>query len=373
MGISLLQTVIIFVSCFNIAKYVSNRNHPKWGLYGVLLSMPISLIVSFIMEGFGFKIAEYGDYSLKAYLSDCTLSFSQALTTIVIFTIWMMVLKLKPAKNKQQRSLGRIFKIIQILWIIDGISIFFIFMARDMNDVSDALHIQLDNSIAMSSWTMGMGYLIYLRKRNRMKSIETILEADKRPPVLFLRSFETENIRIRRTTNSFIKPLSNSIRYYVGYTFDELIEPEITKKIGPFITLGNSKDYLPMLGAARSYVHDNNWQLAIKSYCQQASVILFLESIQNGAKWELEYIRQNIEPQKLFIVTFSKKFKTQRANWYNFKELLLNAGYYIPFNNPGYGVVISFNNNWEAQIIRQNCKLPKDYANTISLMLHSFQ
>jgi hypothetical protein len=346
MGISLLQTVIIFVSCLPIAKYVSNRSHPKWGLYGVLLSMPIGLIVSFIMESFGFEIAEYGDYSLNAYLSDCTLSFFQAVATVVVFTLWMIFLRLRHVKSNTQRSLGRIFKIIQILWILNGISIFFILMARDFDHVDDTFLIQFDNSLALLSWVTGMGYLSYLKKRSRMKSIEVVLENDKRSPVLFLRSFDTENVRTYKTS-PFKHPISIHIRNYVGYTFDELIEPEITKRIGPFIGLGNSKDYLPLQGASRSYIHDNNWQLAI-NYCNQSSVILFLESIRGGARWELEYIRQNIDPGKLFIVTFPIKFRTKRNNWNSFKELLINAGYNIPFDNPGYGAIITFNVYWEA-------------------------
>lgn len=362
MGLSILQTVLIFWLGILIAKKAINSQHPKWGFYAVLLSLPMTFIVNLCLDSLGFEISEYGDYSLEAYLSDLFAAPFSVAATIGVFALIMKLRKTKNRSLKPDKKLGGFFVFIQVIWILDGIGIYIHEMSMGLQGLDEEPHIFLDTNIALFSWMIGMGYILYLKKRTKLVSVEELLERDHRPPVLFLRSFETEGKRVQIPFRNFF---SSTFRNLLGYTFDEYLEKVITKKIGPFIALGRPGDYLPMPGAARSYVHDDNWQETIAGYCEKASIIIFLESLTEGAKWELEHIRNRIGYKKLFVVTFPKKFKYDRKSWPHFYEILRNTGIHVPLSDPGHGVVISFDENWESTVILRNAKKPSDIVQSI--------
>jgi len=362
MGLTILQTVLIFWLSIKITKKTINSQHPKWGFYAVLLSIPVTFIVNIFLDFMGFEISELGDYSLEAYLSDLFAAPFSLAATIGVFALIMKSRKTKNRPLKPDKKLGGFFVFIQVIWILNGISIFIHEMSMDLQGLNEETHIILDTNIGLFSWMVGMGYILYLKKRTKLVSVEELLEKDHRPPVLFLRSFETESKRVQIPFRNFF---SSTFRNMIGYTFDEYLERDITKKIGPFIALGRPGDYLPMPGAARSYVHDENWQETIANYCEKASAIIFLESLTEGAKWELEHIRSRIGYKKLVVVTFPKKFKYNRKSWPHFYEILNKTGIHVPSVDPGCGAVLSFNECWQSTVLLRNAKRPAEIVETI--------
>lgn len=368
MGIQILQSVLIFAFSIFCAKKSIGSQHPKWGLYGSLVSLPVSFIVTMVLVFLDFEISDYDSYSLDGYMLDVILYSIQLIATVAVIyfiaAIYNRKLKNVPTRNKPQKKLGAFFTLMYVLWIIALFAILVHDLNMGLKGLNEEFYIVVDRSIAMMAWIIGMGYLVFLHRRTKVKSVEEVLESDKRHPVLFLRSFESENKRTHYTKFhfSFKNLFVTNFRNLNGYTFDEFLSAEISKRIGPFIALGKPGDYLPMTGAARSYVHDENWQVVIREYCQKASLIIFLESITEGAKWELLHIRENINPEKLVVVTFPKHFKRDCLLWENFNKVLNHVNIQVPLEDPGCGAVIRFNSDWKATIVKTGLKKPKEFV-----------
>lgn len=362
MGFLLLQSVIVFWLGIKIAQKQIHSMHPKWGLYAVLITVPMSLIVNGILDSLGFWIPEIDDFSSEAYILDV---ISNILTAVVAIGVFVLIIRLKRSKRqevKTETKLGGFFVFLQVIWIIEGIAFFIHEFSMDLQGMFDESHITFDRNIGLFSWMLGIGYILYLKKRSRLKTVEEIIENDHRPPVLFLRSFETENKRVKIPFKNFF---SSTFRNFIGYTFDEYLEKDVTKMLGPFIALGRPGDYLPMPGAARSYVHDENWQETITGYCEKASVIIFLESMTEGDKWELEHIRNRIDYRKLIVVTFPNKFNYSRKSWLHFHDILNKTAISVPLKDPGPGVVLAFNERWESSVLLKNAKKPREIVLSI--------
>ena len=120
-----------------------------------------------------------------------------------------------------------------------------------------------------------------------------------------------------------------------------------------------------MPGASRTYVNDKDWQSTVSKFIVDSSKIVFLESITEGVKWELEYIAENCNPQKLVVVTFPKRFQPHREEWNNFQLLLSKCGINVPMQDPGPGSVICFNDGWTGKVRRRNCKNAKEIVDAI--------
>src|SRR5262249_14899813 len=128
-----------------------------------------------------------------------------------------------------------------------------------------------------------IAFLLYLLARTRKKSADHLLEYDQRPPILYLRSFQDDRIKIRMARKDDDPTL-------VG--FEDALS-EIFFRVGPFIALGSKKDFIPQLGAARTYRDDSVWQAKAKRWMQDATWILYLLGSTDSLKWEIEQITQD--------------------------------------------------------------------------------
>jgi len=371
-GLNSLSGVGIFIICMILAKRIANLDHPKWGLYGFFLSLPVAIvtgiIIEIIVDIIGMQTPEYRELSFSSYIFEAFNYLVITIITCTVFVIWMTRKEINLIQTPKAK-LNKIVKISIWIWMFCGVSFFITHMARGLRGENDIWYIELDNVIFIISWGVGMGYLLYLKKRGKLPTLEDTLSKDKRHPVVYLRSFKYDEVRTKGGSFSFPRNVQQLFFLYiqpiVGIGFDELIQPEITIRIGPLIALGRPSDYLPMPGASRTYVNDKNWQSTVSKFLVDSSRIIFLESITEGAKWELEYITKNCNPQKLVVVTFPKRFKPNRDGWNNFQLFLASCGVNVPEQDPGPGSVICFNDEWIGNIVRKNCKNAKEIVDAI--------
>ena len=371
-GLNTISGVAIFIICMFLAKKIANLDHPKWGFYAYLLSIPVSIatgiIIEIIFNLIGIQTPEYRELSFSAYLFEAFNYIIITLISCAVFTAWMARKKINIV-NTPKEKLNKIVKLLTWIWSLGVVSFIIIDGAREFRGENDISYIKFDNIIFIMAWGIGMGYLLYLKKRIKLPPIEEVLETDKRPPVVYLRSFKYDEVRTSRSSFSFPRNpqefFFSYIQPFVGVGFDELIEPQISKRIGPLIALGRPSDYLPIPGASRTYVNDKDWQTTVSKFIADSSMIIFVESITEGAKWELEYITENCNPQKLVVVTFPKIFQLNRQGWRSFQSLLSNCGVNVPEQDPGAGSVISFSDNWKGKVVKNNCKNAKEIVDAI--------
>lgn len=159
-----------------------------------------------------------------------------------------------------------------------------------------------------------ISFCIWLIKKNNQQTLEENMQTDKRPPVLFLRSFETEGDAPLTIFDAVSKGSKKLISYEdiaIGYT----------KMVGPVIAIASPlRKETEILGASKGHVQD--WQKAIYEYMAAASLIIMRPFGSEGVLWEFEqlvklkYLHKTI----LYIQLGGKENKTNRQ-LYQYNEL----------------------------------------------------
>ncbi|HYW85818.1 MAG TPA: hypothetical protein VFB30_21375, partial [Spirochaetia bacterium] len=162
-----------------------------------------------------------------------------------------------------------------------------------------------------------------LHKQQSLPSVSEILRKDTRPPVLFLRSFESDSARVA----GVLAEILPMFPVWMGTTFEETLAPAM-QRLGPFVALGNPEDYLPSPGAAKAYQDDDAWQEFVLDLLRRAGVIIIQEGVTPGLRWELSQVRQHCSSADVFFVTPDKTFA--RRGWSEFARLLQETGFRVP-------------------------------------------
>ena len=127
----------------------------------------------------------------------------------------------------------------------------------------------------------------YFARRLARVSAETLLQEDKRPPVLFLRSFHDDQVHLTwgsrgrfRDWVAFGEP-SPSLDHLVLYGAIPL---------GPVVAIGRPGAPVPF-GISRTYVSDDAWQSEVMHLAEVAKVIVIVLDDTAGVKWEAHHVQ----------------------------------------------------------------------------------
>jgi hypothetical protein len=149
----------------------------------------------------------------------------------------------------------------------------------------------------------GLGAMFFgafLQKRSRQllqPSAGQVIEADKRPPVLFLRSFGDEAARIEIKT---VQTGDSGSQTEYARLEDALAEQLYA--FGPLIAIGKPGERLPSLGAARSYYADDQWQGVVMRWLTDAVLIVVVAGLTKGLEWEIRSIASGGQLAKLIVL-----------------------------------------------------------------------
>jgi hypothetical protein len=138
-----------------------------------------------------------------------------------------------------------------------------------------------------------LGALVTLIRRHYVLRADRLLELDKRRPIVFLRSFGDDKVRLRP------KGLLGKCQFR-GKFIDEAIA-RLANRLGPFIAIANPTTELPHLGAAKTFYANDTWQGAIARWVGMAQLIIMVAGRTEGIDWELDYIFSNQAQHKLLI------------------------------------------------------------------------
>ena len=141
--------------------------------------------------------------------------------------------------------------------------------------------------IAIGSYTGGFFALGWTRKSigllatkgrgHRMIDPHTLLARDKRAPVLYLRSFDDDDV-----------PDLNGYHYKFGVARTlEMSLAEPMSGIGPLLSIGRPGEELPLIGANRLYVADEDWQKAVEHLLDIARAVVVVVGLSPGVAWEI--------------------------------------------------------------------------------------
>jgi len=126
-----------------------------------------------------------------------------------------------------------------------------------------------------------------IKQRLAVSAGEAVMK-DPRPPAVLLRSFKSEDLKVR-------------VRFAERQRLEEILAP-LCSAVGPFIAIGKPKEKNPRLGAARDYIPDDKWQETVLKWFDAASAILVIADETPGLKWELDKLRETGNSRKVILI-----------------------------------------------------------------------
>jgi hypothetical protein len=138
---------------------------------------------------------------------------------------------------------------------------------------------------ALPQLTILASFLIIRSRRYFQVRADSLLAVDKRPPILFLRSFaDDEKLKY-----------SNAQRALLDFSLETRLANHFMR-FGPFIAIGSPKEPLPQPGAARMLLSGDEWQGRVLDWMREAAVIVMYCGTTKWVNWEL---RQVIESGRI--------------------------------------------------------------------------
>jgi len=133
--------------------------------------------------------------------------------------------------------------------------------------------------------------------RHITPSAAEVRSDDNRPPILLLRSFKDETVRINR----FGLLLSLIPKVFKRERADEFLEKTL-RSYGPVTAIGRPRETLPSLGAAREYASDDHWMSLVETRIRESELLIAILGGTKGFAWEMSSILRLSAKQKLILI-----------------------------------------------------------------------
>lgn len=145
------------------------------------------------------------------------------------------------------------------------------------------------------------------RQMRALPAVERLQE-DPRSPVLFLRSFEDDDL---------VDPTPRMVP--MGDLFPRRYEESLSgplKRVGPMISIGRPGNRLAMLGGARLFVPDHAWQGAVEHLRTHAAAVVLMVGRTGGLWWELTSSIAAVPRERLlFFFPYVEESKRRKSIW----------------------------------------------------------
>jgi hypothetical protein len=195
--------------------------------------------------------------------------------------------------------------------------------------------------------------LIALRSRSYFQiSAASVLDVDRRAPILFLRSFEDDE---RPAWRSPLKDFA-AAQFQL---FDFSIETQLGdhfRRFGPFIAVGSPLDDVPQTGAARAKLRKDEWRGVLIDWMAAASTVVMLAGKTMSVTWELARLIEGHHLNKLILLLPSGPEITN-ARLREVSEVFSDTEWSAAFaeiDRPTTVRAITFGSNGALTLIRSN-------------------
>ncbi len=242
---------------------------------------------------------------------------------------------------KRDLKKANAFKIIG--WIVIVAGVLFLFIVKFINSIPLIIII-------------GIG-LLFIRKGKQysVERGEIILEKDSRQPIVYLRTFQDDDLNL--TKKQLLKSIWTSdknahkrknLSKYIPFDVEreQRAMARIFQKIGPYVALGKPGETLPELGSLKLYVSNETWQETILKLLQNSRLVIFSAGKSESLRWELKQIVQSVSPLKLLLILpIRDDIYTDFILWAN--EIFSCK---FPIEYPSKRLVV-FNENWTPEYL----------------------
>lgn len=196
--------------------------------------------------------------------------------------------------DERRFALGWTLSAIGWFSIFSGFSVCFWLAIRFTTDLNLFLGFILAIGILASFYTVAFPRLVTLilrgRKMRAPRALD-IVSSGGHAFVVLLRSFEDDDL---------IDPLLPATYQIAPGRYEERLVKAL-RLIGPAVALGRPEEPVPELGAARLYVKNEYWQVAITYLLEKAGAVVAIVGKSPCLWWEVELALSLLPPDKLIF------------------------------------------------------------------------
>jgi hypothetical protein len=158
--------------------------------------------------------------------------------------------------------------------------------------------------------------ILWFARRLGSAEARRLMLRDPRPPVLYLRSFGDDKLRLRSAT--FGRP--SLIERFTPRRFDRFEEVLVRylSRYGPVIVVNPPGTRLASLGAARETIEPADRHSAVAGWMAHAALIVFLappSQVTQGVHWELRTVAEHGQLDKALVVVPPVSAEQLQARW----------------------------------------------------------
>jgi hypothetical protein len=213
------------------------------------------------------------------------------------------------APSDHRRRVSRAMVIAGLAFLCEGVG-FSVYFSSGSLERPPSMSLGVAAAIVGIAWPLSAlafyGFLAlaqWLWSKARQAAQSTLQETislDKRPPILFLRSFTDDQVSLQSArVPRYLRVMDPGV---ATHRFEELLVTNMSR-VGPVIAIGSPSDVRPPIGAAREYLGHDEWQRHVRYFMAQARAIVVSLSATQGLAWELDQIKAGGYTEKtLFIV-----------------------------------------------------------------------
>ena len=159
--------------------------------------------------------------------------------------------------------------------------------------------------VAPSAGLMIVGgiFLLWRERQYAAKADAQRIVTDSNPDVLYLRAFRSDP-----STKGYVLFWS-MFRWTSGLETQEEQLADVLRSIGDLVAIGRPGEGLPIPGAARIYVSDEEWKEVVKRRMRAARLVIIRAGATENLLWELKQAVETLNPQKVLILVLEMKAK----------------------------------------------------------------
>ncbi len=207
-------------------------------------------------------------------------------------------------------------------------------------------------SIALVAWQAGgsaaivvglFGFSMVAAGANRfrkalqclVRDVDDVLTLNLNPPVLYLRSFVSDDIvhpefenperQLQRGVFKLLRP--TFWIYQRELTFEEVLCQGIGA-LGPVVAIGRPGEELPQLGAFRKYVPDDRWRDEVHHLVDTSTLVAMLVGHTRGLVWELGELSRKCDGSRVLLII--PPTADPQSLWEGFHRLIEDSGRAVP-------------------------------------------
>jgi ankyrin repeat protein len=301
-----------FVTAVTVmAKYFYGFNNP-YSISILILSIPQYFVLRMLQSEIR-QVAKNPDLSMAFKLKDWETTDAELFKEKNKKFGWEdgylrdnIYIALMYIKYKKQQKYKFIAHIVRVNYYIGALFVIALFAALDYGNYYFGVSKWIAYLVTALIWAqqspsmrlIGNLYKFANSLSQRSKPVD-----DNRPPVLLLRSFRLDRIRITPpdTPDSSIMLSEKSFLKWGHVTFEEAVR-DILNTIGPVKAIGRPTEVAPPPGAQRIYVPDESWQVKVTDLMKSSAAVVIIPDISQGVEWELLNAPKYIDISKIIIL-----------------------------------------------------------------------